>query len=225
MSLASRYSTHKPRRIPYLYKAPETREKTMAKRQVANTSPAPKRLIGYARVSTDDQVHDAQMDELRAAGCERIFQEHGSVRITCPTGTDKIARRPDCRRCACRRPAGSTSPFGQPSVASDRGPGRTRRPFQVDPRSDRYVHTTGHVLPTGPWCCSPARACADRRANQSRHQGSKGAGQAAGQPWTSRTATRSDQGGVEGARKTLSRRADFVRPNLATNGPAASASA
>ncbi len=35
-------------------------------------------LIGYARVSTDDQVHDAQMDELRAAGCERIFQEHGS---------------------------------------------------------------------------------------------------------------------------------------------------
>lgn len=26
----------------------------------------------------DDQVHDAQMDKLRAAGCERIFQEHGS---------------------------------------------------------------------------------------------------------------------------------------------------
>ena len=56
----------------------KTREKTMAKRQVVNPSPAPKRLIGYARVSTDDQVHDAQMDELRAAGCERIFQEHGS---------------------------------------------------------------------------------------------------------------------------------------------------
>lgn len=50
----------------------------MAKRQVANPSPAPKRLIGYARVSTDDQVHDAQMDELRAAGCEQIFQEQGS---------------------------------------------------------------------------------------------------------------------------------------------------
>jgi DNA invertase Pin-like site-specific DNA recombinase len=50
----------------------------MAKRQVANPSPAPKRLIGYARVSTDDQVHDVQMDELRAAGCERIFQEQGS---------------------------------------------------------------------------------------------------------------------------------------------------
>lgn len=50
----------------------------MAKRQVANPSPAPKRLIGYAPVSTDDQVHGAQMDELRAAGCERIFQEQGS---------------------------------------------------------------------------------------------------------------------------------------------------
>ncbi|MGO4568020.1 recombinase family protein [Rhizobium sp. 2YAF20] len=50
----------------------------MAKRQAANPAPAPKRLIGYARVSTDDQVHDAQMDELRAAGCERIFQEQGS---------------------------------------------------------------------------------------------------------------------------------------------------
>jgi DNA invertase Pin-like site-specific DNA recombinase len=50
----------------------------MAKRQVANASPAPKRLIGYARASTDDQVHDAQMDELSAAGCERIFQEDGS---------------------------------------------------------------------------------------------------------------------------------------------------
>ncbi|MGF9566833.1 recombinase family protein [Neorhizobium sp. BT27B] len=50
----------------------------MAKRQAANPSPPPKRLIGYARISTDDQVDDVQMDELRAAGCERIFQEHES---------------------------------------------------------------------------------------------------------------------------------------------------
>ena len=35
-------------------------------------------LIGYARVSTEDQAHDAQLDELRAAGCSEIHQEHGS---------------------------------------------------------------------------------------------------------------------------------------------------
>lgn len=36
------------------------------------------RLIGYARVSTDEQTTDAQEMDLRAAGCEVIFQEHGS---------------------------------------------------------------------------------------------------------------------------------------------------
>lgn len=36
------------------------------------------RLIGYARVSTEDQATDAQTDELRRAGCKAIFQEHGS---------------------------------------------------------------------------------------------------------------------------------------------------
>lgn len=36
------------------------------------------RLIGYARVSTDEQATEAQEMELRAAGCETIIQEHGS---------------------------------------------------------------------------------------------------------------------------------------------------
>ena len=36
------------------------------------------RLLGYARVSTEDQATDAQTDELGAAGCATIYREHGS---------------------------------------------------------------------------------------------------------------------------------------------------
>ncbi len=35
-------------------------------------------LIGYARVSTEDQATDAQVDVLKAAGCAEIFREHMS---------------------------------------------------------------------------------------------------------------------------------------------------
>lgn len=34
--------------------------------------------LGYARVSTDDQKLDLQHDALRAAGCDRVFDEHVS---------------------------------------------------------------------------------------------------------------------------------------------------
>ena len=38
----------------------------------------PGRLIGYARVSTEEQGTDPQLDELRAAGCETVLEEHAS---------------------------------------------------------------------------------------------------------------------------------------------------
>jgi DNA invertase Pin-like site-specific DNA recombinase len=36
------------------------------------------RLVGYARVSTDEQGTDPQLDELRAAGCATVLEEHAS---------------------------------------------------------------------------------------------------------------------------------------------------
>lgn len=35
-------------------------------------------LVGYARVSTRDQTHALQLDALRKAECERIFEETAS---------------------------------------------------------------------------------------------------------------------------------------------------
>ncbi len=40
--------------------------------------PAAARLIGYARVSTEEQGTDPQLDELRAAGCATVLEEHAS---------------------------------------------------------------------------------------------------------------------------------------------------
>ena len=36
------------------------------------------RLVGYARVSTEEQGTDPQLDELRAAGCHIVHEEHAS---------------------------------------------------------------------------------------------------------------------------------------------------
>ena len=47
--------------------------------------------IGYARVSTSDQHPEAQADRLKAAGCERVYVDHGV--------SGSLARRPEWDRC------------------------------------------------------------------------------------------------------------------------------
>src|SRR3954467_11346197 len=39
---------------------------------------SPMTLVGYARVSTEDQATARQLDELRAAGCREVAEEHAS---------------------------------------------------------------------------------------------------------------------------------------------------
>jgi DNA invertase Pin-like site-specific DNA recombinase len=55
--------------------------------------------IGYARVSTDDQTLDLQLDALAQAGCELIYQEHASGKNTGRQELDaclKALRSGDC---------------------------------------------------------------------------------------------------------------------------------
>ena len=50
------------------------------------------RLIGYARVSTDEQATEAQEIELRSAGCDLIVQEHGSGASRARPALSKLVR-------------------------------------------------------------------------------------------------------------------------------------
>ena len=74
------------------------------------------RLIGYARVSTEEQGTDPQLDELRAAGCDTVREEHAS-------GADRT--RPVLAR-----------------LLRDIGPGETL----VVVRLDRLARSVSHLL-------------------------------------------------------------------------------
>ena len=48
--------------------------------------------IGYARVSTRDQHLDLQLDALRQAGCERVYEEHQSGSFVSRPQLDEVLR-------------------------------------------------------------------------------------------------------------------------------------
>jgi DNA invertase Pin-like site-specific DNA recombinase len=50
-------------------------------------------LIGYARVSTEDQSLDLQLDALRQAGCERVFTDKASAANTHRHGLSEAQSR------------------------------------------------------------------------------------------------------------------------------------
>ncbi len=83
LRLMASYFYHKTRlQLPcfsriFLSSIKQRFEGVMAKQQTADVQPL-QRLVGYARVSADDETNDTQLDELRGAGCDRIYQEHSS---------------------------------------------------------------------------------------------------------------------------------------------------
>ena len=142
---------------------------------------AKQRLIGYARVSTDEQATEAQEMELRTAGCETIVVEHGSGASRCSAGARKAGQGHQRRRCPCCRSPRSPRTLGEPSPGRDRGSDRQGSAFPVTAGPDRHIDAAGHVFPAGPRRRRTAGTRADFGADQSRNRGRPEEGEAARQ--------------------------------------------
>jgi len=81
-------------------------------------------LIGYARVSTDDQITDSQMDALRVVGCAEIFEERAS-------GSSRA--RPELARALARVHPGA---FPEPPLGGHRGLDLYGGSFSLSDQSD-----------------------------------------------------------------------------------------
>ena len=70
---------------------PKPPAETESRRNVGSTVFGMAHEVGYARVSKREQNPDAQAAELRAAGCERVFVDHGE--------SSRVADRPQWLAC------------------------------------------------------------------------------------------------------------------------------
>ncbi|STE19127.1 site-specific DNA recombinase; e14 prophage [Escherichia coli] len=77
-------------------------------------------LIGYVRVSTNDQNTDLQRNALNCAGCERIFEDKISGTKVRQTGAEKAAQDTIGRRHAGCLEAGQTGAQYAASCYADR---------------------------------------------------------------------------------------------------------
>jgi hypothetical protein len=146
------------------------------------------RLIGYARVSTEEQGTDPQLDELRAAGCDAVCEEHASgadrtrpvlarlLRKIRPGETlvvvrlDRLARSVSHLLAVIEQLEANGCAFPQPA------------------RPDRHHNATGHVLAAAAGRRRPARTSSDRRAHQGRAPGCAQPRSCRRQPWPVRSA-------------------------------------
>jgi hypothetical protein len=115
-------------------------------------------LRGYARVSTEDQVSDAKLIELKAASCDAITR-YGDRR---PRGPRPVLAKLLRKINAC----GSIVWRGLPASAlRHRAVGRKGRTLPLSSRSDRYWSSTGHVFAASSRCCCSATTSADFRTD------------------------------------------------------------
>lgn len=70
---------------------PKPPAETESRRNLGSTVFGMAHEVGYARVSKREQNPDAQAAELRAAGCERVFVDHGE--------SSRVADRPQWLAC------------------------------------------------------------------------------------------------------------------------------